>query len=40
MIESLRDWLAYLKDHNYLKTVSNVVDLKFEMSAIIKKLDG
>ncbi len=40
MVTSLRDWLAYLENEGKLKTVSREVSLKFEMPAVIKKLDG
>ncbi|GAB6179833.1 UbiD family decarboxylase [Desulfotomaculum defluvii] len=37
---SLRDWLAFLESEGKLKTISKEVNLKFEMPALIKKLDG
>jgi len=36
----LRDWLACLADERKLKNVSREVDLRFELAAVIKKLDG
>ncbi|SHF55034.1 2,5-furandicarboxylate decarboxylase 1 [Desulforamulus putei DSM 12395] len=36
----MRDWLAYLENEGKIKTVSKEISLKFEMPAVIKKLDG
>lgn len=40
MVNSLRNWLAYLADEGKLVNVSREVKLKYEMAAVIKKLDG
>lgn len=40
MIDSLRDWLVHLDNKGKIKTVSKEVDLRFELPAVIKKLDG
>lgn len=37
---SLREWLNFLEQENYLKTVTRKVDLKYELAALGKKADG
>lgn len=37
---SLRDWLAFLEQENYLKTVTKKVSLQHEIAALGKKADG
>jgi len=37
--DSLRDWLEYIKGKNYVTTVKKKVDPKYELAAVIKRLE-
>ena len=36
---SLRDWLDYMRQKNYLITVKRKVNPKYELAAVVKKLE-